>query len=364
MNKRAIFLTSLISFMVGALSLYAIIRFYPDSLMKTITETKEIKEVSITDNGIADSVDKIIDSVVVVKTFSKGQKYATGTGFVYKKENGNAYILTNNHVIERGDEIEVEFTNGTQETVDVLGHDVYSDIAVLSLDASNIEHLATIGSSENIRVGDTVFTVGAPLNAETYAGTVTRGVISGKNRLVPVSLTNSTKQDIVMSVIQTDAAINSGNSGGPLVNTNGEVIGITSLKLAASGVEGMGFAIPIETAIKHATTLEKGQTIEYPYLGISMNNVQEAIYYHYEQLKNIDLKNGVYVESVADNTPAKKAGIEVGDIITEVDGKEVNNLAYLRYLLFNHNVGEQMTVKVYRNGEYKNYTILLDQKVT
>ena len=189
MNKRAIFLTSLISFMVGALSLYAIIRFYPDSLMKTITETKEIKEVSITDNGIADSVDKIIDSVVVVKTFSKGQKYATGTGFVYKKENGNAYILTNNHVIERGDEIEVEFTNGTQETVDVLGHDVYSDIAVLSLDASSIEHLATIGSSENIRVGDTVFTVGAPLNAETYAGTVTRGVISGKNRLVPVSLT-------------------------------------------------------------------------------------------------------------------------------------------------------------------------------
>ena len=362
--KKTGFLQVMFGFMVGALTLYALLRFYPDSLLKTITETKEIKEVSITDNGIADSVDKIIDSVVVVKTYIKGEKYATGTGFIYKKEKDTAYILTNNHVIEKGDEIQVEFTNGVQEKVNILGRDQYSDIAVLALSEEYILNIAEIGSSEELRVGDTAFTVGAPLNAETYAGTVTRGIISGKNRLVPVSLSNSNRSDIVMSVIQTDAAINSGNSGGPLVNANGEVVGITSLKLASTGIEGMGFAIPIETALKHAKILEKGEIIEYPYLGISMNNLQEAIYYHYDTLKNINIRNGVYVESVSDNTPAKRAGIETGDIITEADGKEVTNLAYLRYLLFNHNVGEEMKVKIYRNGEYKDITVILDQKAS
>ena len=362
--KKTGFFQVLFGFMLGALTLYGLLRFYPDSLLKNTTETKEIKEVSITDSGIADSVDKIIDSVVVVKTFIKGEKYATGTGFVYKKEKNTAYILTNNHVIEKGDEIQVEFTDGVQEKVNVLGRDQYSDIAVLSLSSEHILDIAKMGSSEELRVGDTAFTVGAPLNAETYAGTVTRGIISGKNRLVPVSLSNSSRSDIVMSVIQTDAAINSGNSGGPLVNTNGEVVGITSLKLASTGIEGMGFAIPIETALKHAKTLEKGDTIEYPYLGISMNNLQEAIYYHYDTLKNVNIRNGVYVESVSDNTPAKRAGIETGDIITEADGKEVTNLAYLRYLLFNHNVGEEMKVKIYRNGEYKDITVILDQKAS
>ena len=162
----------------------------------------------------------------------------------------------------------------------------------------------------------------------------------------------------------------SGNSGGPLVNANGEVIGITSLKLSSSGslstasIEGMGFAIPIETALSYAEKLEKGATIERPSLGISMTNLADAISYHFPSLNGLDVDYGVYVESVVDNSPADKGGIKAGDVITEVDGKEVTNLAYLRYLLYNHSVGDTMKVKVYRDGDYKELNITLDQKAS
>ncbi len=362
-NDGKIWLVGIVMFFLGALGLYLLLYFFPEPFVKTITEQVETKNVTVTDYGIADAVEKIYDAVLVVKTYKSKQLYATGTGFVYKKENGKAYILTNNHVIDSGDAIFVEFTDGHTVETKVEGKDVYSDTAVLSLEESSVLDVADMGSSENARVGDTVFTVGAPINSDTYSGTVTRGILSGKNRLVSVSTTSS-RNDMMMSVLQTDAAINSGNSGGPLVNANGEVIGITSLKLASTGVEGMGFAIPIETALKYAEKEEKGEAINRPQLGVSMRNLAEAIYYHYPMLNSLDVDSGVYVESVTADSPAQEGGIKTGDIIIKIDDKDVDDVAYLRYLLFNHSVGDTMKVTVYRDGKNVDLTLTLNKKIS
>ena len=361
-------IVGIVMFFAGAIGLYALICFYPDPFVRTITEQIETRNVTVTDTGIADAVEKLYDAVVVVKTYYHDQLYATGTGFVYKKDDNTAYILTNNHVIENGDAVYVEFTDGRQIETTVEGKDTYSDIAVLSLSADEVSAVAEMGSSEEARVGDTVFTVGSPINSDAYSGTVTRGILSGKNRLVSVSTSNSSTADMMMSVLQTDAAINSGNSGGPLANANGEVIGITSLKLSSSGtssasIEGMGFAIPIETALNYAEKLESGETIERPSLGISMVNVS-SMYNRYPSLSNSGITEGVYVESVSDGSPADDGGMQAGDIIVEVDDKEVSDYAYLRYLLYNHSVGDTMKVRVYRDGDYIDLNITLDQKAS
>ncbi len=365
-SNKKIIIVGIVMFFVGAIGLYLLIYFFPEPFVKTITEQTEVRNVTVTDTGIADAVDKLYDAVVVVKTYVDGQLYATGTGFVYKEDGDTAYILTNNHVIEGGDEIYVEFTDGSNVITTVEGSDSYSDIAVLSVDSSYVTTVAQIGSSEEARVGDTVFTVGAPIDSSTYSGTVTRGIVSGKNRLVSVSSSNSGTSDMMMSVLQTDAAINSGNSGGPLANANGEVIGITSLKLSSgsttsASIEGMGFAIPIETALDYAEKLERGETIERPQLGISMRNLSDAMYYHYQELRNIDIDAGVYVEEVTSGSPAADAGIRIGDIIISADGEDVDNLAYLRYLLYTHDVGDTMELTIYRNGDEVNLTVTLDQ---
>ena len=368
-SNKKIILVGIAMFFIGAIGLYLLIYFFPDPIMKTITEEREVRNVTVTDTGIADAVEKIYDAVVVVKTYRDGSLYATGTGFVYKEDGDTAYILTNNHVIEDGDEIYVEFTDGSNVITTVEGADVYSDIAVLSLSSEHVTTVAQIGSSEDARVGDTVFTVGAPIDSSTYSGTVTRGILSGKNRLVSVSTTNNSTSDMMMSVLQTDAAINSGNSGGPLANANGEVIGITSLKLSSgsstsASIEGMGFAIPIETALNYAEKLEQGETIVRPQLGITMSNLSDAIYRHYSELRNIDIDSGVYVEEVSSGSPAEKGGLKVGDIIISADGEDVPNLAYLRYLLYNHDVGDTMSLTVYRNGDKVDLTITLDQSAS
>ena len=368
-SNKKIILVGIAMFFIGAIGLYLLIYFFPDPFMKTITEEREVRNVTVTDTGIADAVEKIYDAVVVVKTYRDGSLYATGTGFVYKEDGDTAYILTNNHVIEDGDEIYVEFTDGSNVITTVEGADVYSDIAVLSLSSEHVTTVAQIGSSEDARVGDTVFTVGAPIDSSTYSGTVTRGILSGKNRLVSVSTTNNSTSDMMMSVLQTDAAINSGNSGGPLANANGEVIGITSLKLSSgsstsANIEGMGFAIPIETALNYAEKLEQGETIVRPQLGITMSNLSDAIYRHYSELRNIDIDSGVYVEEVSSGSPAEKGGLKVGDIIISADGEDVPNLAYLRYLLYNHDVGDTMSLTVYRNGDKVDLTITLDQSAS
>ncbi len=329
------------------------------------TKVTEVKNVTITDTGLADAVEKVYDAVVIVKTYVKKQLYSTGSGFIYKKDGNKAYILTNNHVITSGDYITVVLSTDEEVEVKVKGTDSYSDLAVLEIDASKIKSVASIGKSENARVGDTVFAIGAPVNAETYAWTVTRGVLSGKDRLVGMSTSNQnslfTTSDVMISVLQTDAAINSGNSGGPLCNANGEVIGITSMKLVTTGIESMGFAIPIDTAIKYAESLEKGKQIERPSIGIQMLSLVQAVYLYGVNINTKDVTEGVYIAKVNSNSAAEKAGIKAGDIITEIDGNKVKSIAYLRYYLYNHSVGDTIKVKVYRNGSFEELSLTLKE---
>lgn len=354
-----------VSAVIGAGCFFGGMYFFPNSFGKVVTETVEktveTRNVTINDTGIAEAVDKIYDAVVVVQTYKKKELYSTGTGFVYEVDGNTAYILTNHHVIESGDEIFVQFTDGNTVKTTVVGSDKYADIAVLSIDANDSVKIASIGSSEDLRVGDTVFAVGAPLDASTYSGTVTRGIISGKNRMVSVSLNSQNVSDWVMSVLQTDAAINSGNSGGPLSNANGEVIGITSLKLVNSGVEGMGFAIPIETAMEYAHKIMKGEKIERPYLGVSMLDLTTARQQYYPRLENLGVSTGVFIPEIVKGGPAEKAGLKVADVITKVDGEDISSMAYFRYCLYQHKVGDDMVLTVYRDGNELDITVKLTE---
>lgn len=349
----------LIIFFVGCLVMYAVTYFFPVTVTENVTKVK--KDVTVTDTGIADAVEKVYDSVVVVSTYQGDKYYASGTGFVYKKDNNTYYLLTNNHVIEGGNKVTVTFTDGKVMETKVVGSDEYADIAVLSLQTDEELQVASLGKSDDLRVGDTSFAVGAPLDS-AYSWTVTRGIVSGKDRMVEVSLNQSSNSsDYVMKVLQTDAAINSGNSGGPLCNSNGEVIGITSLKLVKSGVEGMGFAIPIEVATLKAEQIIDGKVADYPYIGISMLDIATAYYsyQYYDLIKNSGLSSGVIVASVEKNSPADKAGVKTNDIITAINGESVKNVAYLRYYLYQHNVDDNVKVTVNRDGNNKELTIKL-----
>ena len=339
---------SIIALFIGAAIMYLVFHFFPNATVTNINRSE--KEVTVTDTGISEAVNKVYDSVVVVETYNSKREIGSGTGFVYKSEGDKAYILTNNHVIENGDEIYVVFTNGNQIKTTVVGTDEYADIAVLEVSSSDIISVAEIGKSEDMNLGDTVFAVGAPLDT-TYSWTVTRGILSGKDRMIEVSLSNSNTSDWIMKVLQTDAAINSGNSGGPLANSNGEVIGITSLKLVSSGVEGMGFAIPIEDAIDYAEKIISGETTVRPLLGISMLDSND-IYSLYAGGFDINSDtSGVVVASVQEGSSAADGSLEKGDIITKLDDQEVTSIAELRYYLYKYNVGDTVTITYIRNNK-------------
>ena len=340
------FLFILIVFLLGAGAMYyGMTNFNKES---TIIN-KSQKNVTITDTGIADAVEKLYDSVVVVEVFQNDTLAASGTGFVYQSKGNKAYILTNNHVVKGAKDVKVMFTNKKEISAKIEGSDEYSDLAVLSVENVESVVVASIGDTSKSRLGDTVFTIGAPLDT-TYYWTVTRGVLSGKERMVEVSSDNKSA-DYVMKVLQTDASINSGNSGGPLANANGEVIGITNMKLVSDGVEGIGFAIPIEDAVQFANLIISGEKIKRPLLGIKMVDLSNR-YTLYEQgiTLNTELTSGVVVVEVQNGSPADKAGLKRGDIITKLNDEEIKNLASLRYHLYKQNVGDVITIS-FERGE-------------
>ena len=354
LNKKATknIMSYIIVFLVGCLIMYAVVYFFPITVTEELT--KEVRDVTINDTGIAEAVQKVYDAVVVVSTYREGSYIASGTGFVYRQDGDTYYLLTNYHVIENGDNVTVTFTNESVVETEIVGYDEYSDIAVLAIKSDEDLVVVELGDNSLSRVGDTAFAVGAPLDS-AYSWTVTRGIISGKDRFVEVD-SNST----VMKVMQTDAAINSGNSGGPLCNANGEVIGITSLKLVSSGVEGMGFAIPIEDAVEKAEQIIDGEVISYPYIGISMTDFASAYYtQYYSLIRKSGLENGVIVISVENDSPAAEGGMKANDIITAIDGEEVTNVAYLKYYLYQHKAGDTVTITVYRDGDTHDLKITL-----
>ena len=355
-DKRLNIIIIIVAFFVGALGMYALVNFGPKSVQTIINKSE--KEVTVNENGIADAVEKLYDAVVVVGAYKEGMLASNGTGFVYEEDDKHAYILTNSHVVNGSTSVKVKFTNNTVENVEVVGDDTYSDIAVLKIDKSKVIKVAELGDLNNSRVGDTVFAIGAPLDDE-YSWTVTRGILSGKDRLVSASSTNSTTQDMVMSVMQTDAAINSGNSGGPLANSNGEVIGITNMKLVSDGVEGIGFAIPIGDAVEYASELRGNGKIERPFLGISMLDATDT--YNLARYRiTLDMnQTGAVVIQVQDNSPADKSGLKMGDVITKIEDYEVESVARLKYYLYKYSPGDKVKVTYIRDGKTKTDTITL-----
>lgn len=367
-GKIIIFIGILCSFLLGGGTMYCLVEANDDEVGSVISEstysTGVIKcgsEVTIDETGISLAVGEIYDATVTVENYQKNKLVSTGSGFVYKKDGTYGYIMTNHHVIDGAEEVVITLANDERVTGKVTGSDEYLDLAVIKIDVDKVISVANIGNSEDSNLGDTVFTVGTPVGYE-YRGTVTRGTLSGKNRMVEVSVAST--NDFVMRVLQIDAAINPGNSGGPLVNVSGEVIGINSLKLVEDEVEGMGFAIPIEYAMNYVDELENGEDIERPLIGISMLNVSDTYsLYRNGIMLDEEIEEGVVVISVADNSGASKAGLKKGDVIISVNGKSVANAAYLKYELYQNQVGDKIIIGYIRDGKEETASVTLTKLV-
>ncbi len=357
-QKISYLITLLIGILVGALVIVGVVKYFPNSsVVKTIQE----KNVTITDTGISEAVYKIEGSVVVIQTYSKGELIGTGTGFVYDTDDDNGYIMTNHHVIESGETIKITYNDDSETTAKIVGSDEYADIAVLKVDKDTIKSVASLGKSEDVKVGDTVFTMGSPMGIN-FKGTVTRGILSGKDRLVSVSI-NGSSADWIMNVMQTDAAINPGNSGGPLCNVNGEVIGINSMKIVESTIEGIGFAIPIEDAVTYAKNIRENGKISRPYIGVSMLNATSTMQLAYAGIRlDKDIDSGVVVVDVEKNSPAAKAGLKSEDVIIKVGNDTVKDIAEFRYRLYSYEIDETIEMTVIRNGKNETLKIKLGTK--
>ncbi|MDD6420468.1 MAG: trypsin-like peptidase domain-containing protein [Lactobacillus delbrueckii] len=282
--------------------------------------------------------------------------YSEGSGVIYTTANGKGYIVTNNHVISGAAKVKVILASGQTIAAKVVGKDSTSDLAVLSIDSKYVTQTASFGDSSSLQSGQTVIAIGSPEGSE-YASTVTQGIISSPSR----TITYNSNQ---MTVIQTDAAINSGNSGGALVNSDGQVIGINSMKLSSSSsgdsVEGMGFAIPSNEVVTIVNQLVKKGKITRPQLGIKVAAIAELNSYYKKQLGiSTSLKKGLYVASVTSGSAAASAGIKKGDVITAADGKTVNDVATLHSILYSHNVGDKVKITVNRNGKTMTFTVTL-----
>lgn len=269
----------------------------------------------------------------------------TGSGVIYSKD---GYIATNNHVVEGASEIIVSLPDGRTVKGKVLGADAVTDLAVVKIEADNLP-VAQFGDSDTLQVGEPAIAIGNPLGLE-FRGSVTAGVISALNRSIEIG-------ERKFNLIQTDAAINPGNSGGALVNADGDVVGINSAKIAVSGVEGIGFAIPVNTAKPILEELVSRGRIARPYLGASLMDKEVAERYGFE----IDLHNGIFLVKVLPDSPAAKADIRPGDIILKFNGQKVTTAVELRTKLAECKVGDSVDVVIMRNGATQIKTIVLEE---
>ncbi len=355
----------IISALVGACSLLIVLKMNPDWATQKITNvTKTEKEVTVTDEGISDAVDKLYNATVIVKVGSSEDNYVGwGSGVVYKTEGSDAYILTNHHVVENQKYINITFSNNTESEATLIGSDQYADVAVIKVNVDSIVDVAELGSSDDLKLGDTVFAIGTPISLN-YKFTVTRGILSGKDRMVATSSTK-TGTNIMdawyMNLLQIDATINSGNSGGPLANSNGQVVGINNSKLSNNGsgasIENMGFAIPIEVALNVAEQLINTGTVTRPLLGVSMTTIEGAAQNGIELDESI--KYGAVVNDVESGSSADKAGLKKGDVIVKFDEFKVDNFMYLKYYLYRHKVGDSIKLTYIRNGKENSVVIKL-----
>lgn len=294
--------------------------------------------------ALPDIYKKVIPSVVSI-TATSGSSTSTGTGIIMSSD---GYIITNYHVVSSAQQIVVLLTNGQEYAACRVGGDETSDLMVLKIDATDLTP-AEFGDSDAAEVGDSVVAIGDPLGIE-LRGTMTDGIICGIKRDVDVG-------DRTMSLMQTNAALNSGNSGGPLVNMEGQVIGINTIKLSSSGfttVEGLGFAIPIDSSKPIVDELvEKGYVTGRPAFGFDVEQLESRISLYY------DLPGKLYIRSVETNSDAYAQGIRSGDIITAIDGQEVYTVDEFNRIKNEYSAGDQIPLTIFRNGHNYEVTVTL-----
>ena len=309
-----------------------------------------------------DVIEKVNSSVVGVLVYANGTASGSGSGVVYRVDGKTAYIITNAHVVSGATDVQVVFSNKESVNATIVGSDTYSDIAVLKLTADFDMTAIKCGDSSLLDQGDTVLAIGSPLGIE-YAGTVTQGIVSGIDRTVSVDLNDDGQEDWDMNVIQTDAAINPGNSGGALVNMAGELVGITSMKLSNTSVEGMGFALPINDVITSVEQIIENGKVTRPQIGISGVSLSGYSSYQLRYYRiNTDLTDGIYVSRVTSGGAASKAGIQEGDIIVKFDGKEVTTYKSFLTELYSKEPGDKVSVVVNRNGTEKTIEVTLGEQ--
>lgn len=377
-NFIGYFLTGLIGVIVGALIIY----FIPwnndnDSItnnaVNTTTKGQKVENVSVnTTTNITKAVGKVQDAVVSVLNYQSSgdpldgntseKQASSGSGVIYKKANGKAYIVTNNHVVANAEKLEVTFTNGKKASAKLLGTDVWNDLAVLEISGKNVSKVAEFGNSDSLKVGEPAIAIGSPLGTE-FSGSVTEGIISGLNRAVPVDTNSDGQEDWEADVIQTDAAVNPGNSGGALINIQGQVIGINSMKISMQNVEGISFSIPINTVEPIIQQLEtKGEVVR-PSLGVTLRDVETIPSAQQKSVLKLpeNINYGAMVQQVTKSSAAAKAGLKQYDVITELNGKKVTNSISLRKELYSPNlqIGDKIAIKYYRDGKLKSTTLTL-----
>lgn len=387
-NVNRILISVLIS-VVSTITIICVVgfvayKFLPlgETLKEKVVYTSK-KEVTVNENGISDAVDKIYNSTVIVSVATSSSSSGFGSGFIYKIDNKNAYLLTNHHVVDDAKTISVITTNGEETSATLVGSDEYADVAVLSIPYKEGMEPVTIGSSDDVKLGDTIFTIGTPIDLK-YAFTVTRGILSGKDRMVSMKSQSKnssynfywpygntyeapavTTETWYMNLMQVDASVNNGNSGGPLANSNGEVIGIINSKLSSglsvstssATIENMGFAIPIADAMAVAKQLETDGKVTRPVLGVSFTTIANASRNGIEIPSSV--KYGAVIVGVNKGSSAAAAGLESGDVIIAIDDKKVNDYVYFKYYLYRYKVGDKFTITYLRNGKEKKANVTL-----
>lgn len=372
------FLAYLASGLVGGI-LVALLIFFLSSYNLFPFQTPEDKVASAKPGGLPisevleeeidpPSIRELSQAIVGVvhlqqqNIWEPSDQMGTGSGIIYKKEDDKAYIVTNNHVVEGAQEVEVELGENERVAAKVLGTDLLTDLAVLEIDSEHVEYVASLGSSDDLDIGEPVLAIGNPISLD-FAGTVTKGIISGLDRALKVDTNGDGYPDWITEVIQTDAAINPGNSGGALVNADGKVVGINSMKIARDAVEGIGFAIPIDAALPIMDQLEENGEVVRPFIGVSTVEINQVPRQYQQELTlPEEIEGGMVVAAVEEGSPAAEAKLQQFDILTKIDDQEITSILDLRKYMYSEvSVGDTIKVEFYRDGEQKTVELVLDQ---
>lgn len=321
----------------------------------------ETRPMNINDSVVAatEKIKPAVVSVISSKKDDKGQEsgIGIGSGVIFARNGDKVRIVTNSHVVENGNQFEIVNFQGEHRKAALVGRDRITDLAVLEADGKDIKVIAEFGDSETLRAGEMAIAVGNPLGLG-FSPTVTQGIISSPKRTIPVALSREgTDYDWEMDVIQTDAAINQGNSGGPLVNIDGKVVGINSMKISDTGVEGLGFAIPINSVKPIIDNLITDHKVKRPLMGVSTQELQA--FKGTDVLKlPADVKTGVIVFDVSG--PSKEAGLKPQDVIVLLDDRKIDSTISLRKYLYNEkHIGDKVNVTYYRGGKKMNAVVTL-----